>query len=202
MGIDPEDRTARCQRLSFDTILKNSSLEELNGNTAVVKVQNDFAREWLAARYTDKIEDALRGIVGSYCKVQYTVGDSPQPSEQGGPAVKARHRASKPKQEAELKVEHEAVPKHPKGPLLIGRQLQKRYIFEYHVRGIQRHPCVFHKRHAREQEPFALVHLQLGGDGARPICCRRRRGRMMEARPDAKLGYATGGFHERAHKID
>ncbi|HPU95325.1 MAG TPA: DnaA N-terminal domain-containing protein, partial [Bacillota bacterium] len=122
------------KRLSFDTILKNSSLEELNGNTAVVKVQNDFAREWLAARYTDKIEDALRGIVGSYCKVQYTVGDSPQPSEQGGPAVKARHRASKPKQEAELKVEHEAVPKHPKGPLLIGRQLQKRYIFErYHV---------------------------------------------------------------------
>ena len=52
------------KKLSFDTILKNSSLESLDGNTALVKVQNDFAKDWLATRYTDKIEDALRGLVG------------------------------------------------------------------------------------------------------------------------------------------
>ncbi|HNZ09690.1 MAG TPA: chromosomal replication initiator protein DnaA [Bacillota bacterium] len=179
------------KRLSFDTILKNSSLEELNGNTAVVKVQNDFAREWLAARYTDKIEDALRGIVGSYCKVQYTVGDSPQLSEQGEPVAKVRQRSSRPKQEAEMKIEHEAAPKHPKGPLLIGRQLQKRYIFErYHVGAYNDIPVSFINAMLENKSHSPLFIYSSVGMGKTHLLQATAR-RMLEARPDAKVGYLT-----------
>ena len=89
------------KKLSFDTILKNSSLESLDGNTALVKVQNDFAKDWLATRYTDKIEDALRGLVGTYCKVEYSVVDQAQSAEDKPSAVEKPARQKKVRTEYE-----------------------------------------------------------------------------------------------------
>lgn len=177
------------KRLSFDTILKNSTLEELSGSMAVVRVQNDFAREWLATRYTEKIEDALRGIVGSYCKVQYTIGMA-EPLKDG-PALAKPAKNVRQRHEAESRPEQEPSQKHAKGPVLIGRQLQKRYIFDrYHVGSYNEIPYSFINAMLENRSHSPLFIYSTVGMGKTHLLQATAR-RMLDARPDAKVGYLS-----------
>lgn len=179
------------KRLSFDTILKNSTLEELNGNTAVVKVPNDFAREWLATRYTDKIEDALRGIVGSYCKVEYTINENPQAPPEGSSKDKASTKSARSTKDHEPKVEHVPVSKQAKGPVYLGRQIQKKYIFDrYHVGSYNEIPVSFINSMLEGKSHAPLFIYSTVGMGKTHLL-QAAAHRMLEYRPDAKVGYLS-----------
>lgn len=178
------------KRLSFDTILKNSTLEELNGNTAIVKVQNDFAREWLATRYTDKIEDALRGIIGSYCKVEYTINENPLNPADGTPREKPS-KSSRATRDAEPKTEHAPAPKPAKGPVYLGRQIQKKYIFDrYHVGSYNEIPVSFISSMLEGKSHAPLFIYSTVGMGKTHLL-QATAHKMLEYRPDAKVGYLS-----------
>lgn len=179
------------KRLSFDTILKNSTLEELNGNTAVVKVQNDFAREWLATRYTDKIEDALRGIIGSYCKVEYTINENPQSPADGIPKEKLAQKTSRTRQELEQKTDHAYAQKPVKGPVYLGRQIQKKYIFDrYHVGSYNEIPVSYINSMLEGKSHSPLLIYSSVGMGKTHLL-QATAHKMLEYRPDAKVGYLS-----------
>src|SRR5690625_7336673 len=50
---------------SFDTWLKNTVAEKLEGDTLIVNVPNEFARDWLEGRYTKLITDILYDLTGA-----------------------------------------------------------------------------------------------------------------------------------------
>ncbi|MFD2627335.1 chromosomal replication initiator protein DnaA [Oceanobacillus kapialis] len=66
---------------SFDTWLKNTNAEFLEGNTLVISAPNEFARDWLENQYTALISDILLEITGSRLATKFIIPDSAPPVE-------------------------------------------------------------------------------------------------------------------------
>src|SRR5690625_2113547 len=61
---------------SFDTWLKNTVAEKLEGDTLIVNVPNEFARDWLEGRYTKLIADILYDLTGAKLTAKFIIPDS------------------------------------------------------------------------------------------------------------------------------
>lgn len=61
---------------SFDTWLKSTEAKELNGDTLIVNVPNEFARDWLEGRYTKLITDILLELTGAELTAKFIIPDS------------------------------------------------------------------------------------------------------------------------------
>ncbi len=58
---------------SFETWLKSTKAHSLKGNTFIVSVPNDFARDWLEGRYVPLISEVLYEITGEELTVKFII---------------------------------------------------------------------------------------------------------------------------------
>lgn len=58
---------------SFDTWLKHTEAQSLDGNTLTVIAPNEFARDWLEGQYTKVITDIISEITGANLTVKFVI---------------------------------------------------------------------------------------------------------------------------------
>jgi hypothetical protein len=58
---------------SFQTWLRNTSIAAIRGNTVVIAVPSNFAKQWLETRYVRQIGDTLYNVLGRRVEVQFEV---------------------------------------------------------------------------------------------------------------------------------
>ncbi|MEK5393976.1 DnaA N-terminal domain-containing protein, partial [Margalitia sp. FSL K6-0131] len=58
---------------SFETWLKSTKAHSLKGDTFIVSVPNDFARDWLEGRYVPLISGVLYDITGEELSVKFII---------------------------------------------------------------------------------------------------------------------------------
>src|SRR5690625_6244246 len=71
-----EEIEKKISKPSFDTWLKNTVAEKLDGDTLIVNVPNEFARDWLEGRYTNLITDILYELTGAKLTAKFIIPDS------------------------------------------------------------------------------------------------------------------------------
>jgi chromosomal replication initiator protein len=69
---------------SFDTWLKGTKAYSFSDGRLTVEVPNDFARDWVEARYKEDLQNALHQVVGDNWEIVFVIpqanqGPSPQP---------------------------------------------------------------------------------------------------------------------------
>src|SRR5690625_1635196 len=67
---------SKISKPSFDTWLKSTVAEKLDGDTLIVNVPNEFARDWLEGRYTKLITDILYDLTGAKLTAKFIIPDS------------------------------------------------------------------------------------------------------------------------------
>ncbi|MDX8045468.1 chromosomal replication initiator protein DnaA [Gracilibacillus sp. S3-1-1] len=73
----------RVSKPSYDTWLKNTSVNELKEDTVIISAPNEFTRDWLDSKYTTIIADALYEITGAKLAVKLVIPEnSNDPSEE------------------------------------------------------------------------------------------------------------------------
>lgn len=74
---------AKISKPSFETWMRQTEAIELQGNTLIIGVPSDFAREWLANRYFTIIRDAVRSASGMKLDIEVieTKGSAPTLAE-------------------------------------------------------------------------------------------------------------------------
>lgn len=73
---------SKISKPSFDTWLKSTVAEKLDGDTLIVNVPNEFARDWLEGRYTKLITDILYELTGAKLTAKFIIPDSTDPVEE------------------------------------------------------------------------------------------------------------------------
>ncbi|MHB1652524.1 MAG: chromosomal replication initiator protein DnaA [Desulfitobacteriaceae bacterium] len=63
---------------SFETWFSSTRLLEINGDTLIVSVPNEFAKDWLESRYSPLIRSAIQPILGRSVTLHFVI---PDPSE-------------------------------------------------------------------------------------------------------------------------
>jgi len=82
---------------SFETWLSSTQLLDLEGDTLVIQVPNEFAKDWLESRYAPLIKSTVQTILGNAVALRFTVPSSYQPN----PKIQINNIApSIPKQES------------------------------------------------------------------------------------------------------
>src|SRR5690625_7582453 len=71
-----EEIEKKISKPSFDTWLKNTVAEKLDGDTLIVNVPNEFARDWLEGRYTKLITEILYDLTGAKLTAKFIIPDS------------------------------------------------------------------------------------------------------------------------------
>lgn len=66
---------------SFETWLKSTKAHSLQGDTFIVSVPNDFARDWLEGRYVRLISDVLYEITGEELTVKFIIPQNQEDEE-------------------------------------------------------------------------------------------------------------------------
>ncbi|SFL74704.1 chromosomal replication initiator protein [Gracilibacillus orientalis] len=61
---------------SYDTWLKNTSVDQLKEDTVIISAPNEFTRDWLESRYTMIISDALYELTGAKLAVKFVIPES------------------------------------------------------------------------------------------------------------------------------
>ncbi|WP_010094628.1 chromosomal replication initiator protein DnaA [Ornithinibacillus scapharcae] len=61
---------------SFDTWLKDTNAESLEGSTLTISAPNEFARDWLEEQYSDLIQKILLEVTGAQLKLKLIVLDN------------------------------------------------------------------------------------------------------------------------------
>ncbi|MEN2766782.1 chromosomal replication initiator protein DnaA [Ornithinibacillus xuwenensis] len=61
---------------SFDTWLKNTKAESLEGSTLTISAPNEFARDWLEEQYTQLISNIVLEITGSKLAIKFIIPES------------------------------------------------------------------------------------------------------------------------------
>ncbi|AFM39123.1 chromosomal replication initiator protein DnaA [Desulfosporosinus acidiphilus SJ4] len=88
-------------RPSFETWLSSTQLIEIDGDTLVISVPNDFAKDWLESRYASLIRSSVQSIIGHSVSLRFTI---PTPEEifQKDPILKSPMSENGPKQNEPL----------------------------------------------------------------------------------------------------
>ncbi|MDD9148496.1 MULTISPECIES: chromosomal replication initiator protein DnaA [unclassified Sporolactobacillus] len=58
---------------SFETWLKETQAQSINGQTVIISVPNEFSRDWLEEHYSRLISDILYNITGVHYNVQFVI---------------------------------------------------------------------------------------------------------------------------------
>lgn len=61
---------------SFETWLKETSAQKIDGSKMIINVPNDFSRDWLEEHYSNLIAEIIREITGVLYKVQFVIPQS------------------------------------------------------------------------------------------------------------------------------
>ncbi|SHN33057.1 chromosomal replication initiator protein DnaA [Gracilibacillus kekensis] len=61
---------------SYDTWLKNTSVDQLKEDTVIISAPNEFTRDWLESRYTTIIAEALYELTGAKLTVKFVIPES------------------------------------------------------------------------------------------------------------------------------
>ncbi|WP_058309198.1 chromosomal replication initiator protein DnaA [Gracilibacillus massiliensis] len=61
---------------SYDTWLKNTSVDQLKEDTVIISAPNEFTRDWLESRYTIIIAEALYELTGAKLTVKFVIPES------------------------------------------------------------------------------------------------------------------------------
>ncbi|MGM8365471.1 chromosomal replication initiator protein DnaA [Virgibacillus sp. W0181] len=61
---------------SFETWLKNTKASNLEGDTLIVSVPNEFAKDWLEGRYTELISDILYELTGAHLNAKFVIPET------------------------------------------------------------------------------------------------------------------------------
>ncbi|GGA70460.1 chromosomal replication initiator protein DnaA [Ornithinibacillus halotolerans] len=61
---------------SFDTWLKDTKADALEGNTLTISAPNEFARDWLEEQYSQLIQKVLHEVTGAKLNLKLTVPDT------------------------------------------------------------------------------------------------------------------------------
>src|SRR5690554_2508091 len=64
---------------SFDTWLKDTKATAFSKDCLVVASPNEFARDWVEARYKEALEGALQQVVGHKWEISFMVPDNTEP---------------------------------------------------------------------------------------------------------------------------
>ncbi|UOQ49571.1 chromosomal replication initiator protein DnaA [Gracilibacillus caseinilyticus] len=67
---------------SYDTWLKNTSVDHLKDDTVIISAPNEFTRDWLESRYTSIIAEALYELTGAKLAVKFVIPDTLQEEEE------------------------------------------------------------------------------------------------------------------------
>ena len=176
------------KKLSFDNILRNSSLESLEGNRAMVRVQNDFSKDWLSTRYMEKLEDALRNLVGSYCRIEFTVGDALPAEDHARPKEPQRDRKPRTR---EADSSHASKPHHDGKKSFEGRPLREDLVFDrYHVGSYNElaYRYIEDMLEGTDKHPV-LIYSSVGMGKTHLLQAAAHR--MKQLHPDAKVAYIS-----------
>jgi hypothetical protein len=68
-------------RASFDTWVRDTQVESLDGKVLTISVRNNYARDWLESRLTSTISRLLVGIMNQSVQVRFVVGEDEQVEE-------------------------------------------------------------------------------------------------------------------------
>lgn len=176
------------KKLSFDNILKNSTLESLEGNRAMVRVQNDFSKDWLATRYMEKLEDALRNLVGSYCRIEFTVGDAPPKEIHAEPKENQKERKPRTR---EADGSHSSKPQQDGKRSFEGRPLREDLVFDrYHVGSYNELAYKYIEEMLEETDKHPVLIYSSVGMGKTHLL-QAAAHRMKQLHPDAKVAYIS-----------
>lgn len=84
---------AQVMKPSFDTWLRQTKPLALYGNTLVVGLQNDFAREWVQTHYADMLRTALKNTSGRDYNIKFVISPhsntSPATRQEDSPACES-----------------------------------------------------------------------------------------------------------------
>ena len=58
---------------SFETWLKSTSANRMEGDTIIITAPNEFARDWLESRYSSLITETLLELTGSELKAKFII---------------------------------------------------------------------------------------------------------------------------------
>ncbi len=178
------------KKLSFDNILKNSTLESLEGNRAMVRVQNDFSKDWLATRYMEKLEDALRNLVGSYCRIEFTVGDVPPAEDHAEHKEHQKDRKARTREEDGPHATSGRAP-HDGKRSFEGRPLREDLVFDrYHVGSYNElaYKYIDDMLEGTDKHPV-LIFSSVGMGKTHLLQAAAHR--MKQLRPNAKIAYIS-----------
>ena len=81
---------------SFDTWLSSTHLLDLEGDTLVIGVPNEFAKDWLESRYAPLIRSAVQAIFGQSKNLRFVIGTTNVTFREIDPEIKS---LSQPKTE-------------------------------------------------------------------------------------------------------
>ncbi|WP_088188662.1 chromosomal replication initiator protein DnaA [Desulfosporosinus sp. FKA] len=88
-------------RPSFETWLSSTQLIEIDGDTLVISVPNDFAKDWLESRYASLIRSSVQSILGHSISLRFVI-PSPEDSLKKDPILESPIPESAPKQNEQL----------------------------------------------------------------------------------------------------
>ncbi|WP_088226346.1 chromosomal replication initiator protein DnaA [Desulfosporosinus sp. FKB] len=88
-------------RPSFETWLSSTQLIEIDGDTLVISVPNDFAKDWLESRYASLIRSSVQSILGHSVSLRFII-PSPEDSLKKDPVLESPISESTPKQNEQL----------------------------------------------------------------------------------------------------
>ncbi|WP_114353921.1 chromosomal replication initiator protein DnaA [Saliterribacillus persicus] len=75
---------------SYDTWLKNTSVDQLQDDTLIISAPNEFTRDWLESRYTDLISEALYDLTGATLKTKFVIPESSKELDEEIPVKKQK----------------------------------------------------------------------------------------------------------------
>ncbi|KLU67136.1 chromosomal replication initiator protein DnaA [Desulfosporosinus acididurans] len=88
-------------RPSFETWLSSTQLIEIDGDTLVISVPNDFAKDWLESRYASLIRSSVQSILGHSISLRFVI-PSPEDSLKKDPILESPIPESAPKQNEQV----------------------------------------------------------------------------------------------------
>ncbi|MGB9867498.1 MAG: chromosomal replication initiator protein DnaA [Bacillota bacterium] len=122
---------AQVMKPSFDTWLRQTKPLALYGNTLVVGLQNDFAREWVQTHYADLLRTAFRNTSGRDYNIKFVI------SPHNNSSASADNKQQDPPAPAEVAPVHPLPPPPTQrsSPVRYSQRLNPKYTFDTFVVG-------------------------------------------------------------------
>ncbi|MFC4387776.1 chromosomal replication initiator protein DnaA [Gracilibacillus marinus] len=88
---------------SYDTWLKNTTIEQIQEDTVIISAPNEFTRDWLESKYTHIIAEGLYDITGAKLSVKFVIPESTKSLEMEQNNIEKKQTISKPSNDSSPK---------------------------------------------------------------------------------------------------